>query len=112
MCTAAEGLAAFLCGVGACTLIALFFLWLLRPAQAEQLWTVLPGRGDGGALECTLQWLSWLRRAGLFQGEAVIWDADLTPEGRGLALRLTLRWSWVTLRPRGSLEEWMETESR
>ena len=31
----------------------------------------------------------------------------LTPEGRELALRLALRWSWVTCCPSGALEEWL-----
>ena len=42
---------------------------------------VLPGRGDGEGLEAAVQWLSWLRKAGLFQGEVVLWDVGLTPVG-------------------------------
>ena len=90
-----EGVLAFLCCVGAFSLIALFFGWLLRPGE------------DGGGLEVALRQLAWLRRAGLFRGEAVIWDAGLTPEGRELALRLARRWPWVTCCPGGALEEWL-----
>ena len=102
-----EGVLAFLCCVGAFSLIALFFGWLLRPGEGAGCWAVLPGRGDGGGLEVALRQLAWLRRAGLFRGEAVIWDAGLTPEGRELALRLARRWPWVTCCPGGALEEWL-----
>lgn len=103
----AEVILALLCAVGAAALIWLFFGWLIRPYPVHQLWVVLPGRGDGGTLEASLRLLAWLRRAELFCGEAVIWDAGLTQEGRELALRLALRWSWVTCCPRGALEEWL-----
>ena len=103
-----EGMLALLCAVGAAALIWLFFGWLIRPAKVDRLWTVLPAQGGGAALEGTLQWLAWLRRAGLFHGEAVIWDVGLTAEGREVALRLCLRWPWVTCCPKGSLEEWLE----
>ena len=46
-----EGVLAFLCCVGAVSLIALFFGWLLRPGEGAGCWAVLPGRGDGGGLE-------------------------------------------------------------
>ena len=82
-------------------------LALLCALGAAVLLTVIPGRGDGDSLEAALRQLAWLRRAGLFRGEAVIWDAGLTPEGRELALHLALRWSWVTCCPRGALEEWL-----
>ena len=102
-----EAILALLCALGATVLLWLFFGWLIRPASVHNLWTVIPGRGNGDSLEAALRQLAWLRRAGLFRGEAVIWDAGLTPEGRELALRLALRWSWVTCCPRGALEEWL-----
>ena len=79
-----EAILALLCALGAAVLLWLFFGWLVRPASVHNLWTVIPGRGDGDSLEAALRQLAWLRRAGLFRGEAVIWDAGLTPEGREL----------------------------
>ena len=102
-----EGCLALLCAAGIVVLVWLLFGWLVRPSPVHTLQVILPGRGDGEPLEGDLRWLSWLRRAGLFRGEAVIWDAGLTPEGRELALRLSLRWSWVTCCPSGALEEWL-----
>ena len=102
-----EAILALLCALGAAVLLWLLLGWLVCPASVHNLWTVIPGRGDGDSLEAALRQLAWLRRAGLFRGEAVIWDAGLTPEGRELALRLALRWSWVTCCPRGALEEWL-----
>ena len=52
------------------------------------------------------------RRAGLFRGEAVIWDEALDREGRQLALRLALRWPWVVCCPPGELEEWLREAVR
>ena len=102
-----EAILALLCAVGAAALLWLLFGWLVRPASVHNLWIVIPGRGNGNLLEAALRQLAWLRRAGLFRVEAVIWDAGLTPEGRELALRLSLRWSWVTCCPSGALEEWL-----
>ena len=102
-----EAILALLCALGAAALLWLFFGWLVRPASVHNLWTVIPSRGDGDTLEAALRQLAWLRRAGLFRGVAVIWDAGLTPEGRELALHLALRWPWVTCCPRGALEEWL-----
>ena len=103
-----EGILALLCAVGAVSLVVLFFGWLVRPMGQPPLLVVLPGRGDGDGLEGTLRWLAWLRRAGLLQGEAVIWDDGLTAAGRELALHLSLRWPWVTCCPRDVLEEWLQ----
>ena len=102
-----EGIVALLCAIGAATLIGMFFGWLLRPAQWNGMRAVLPGRGDGEGLEAAVQWLSWLRKAGLFQGEVVLWDVGLTPRGREVALRLSLNRPWVTCCPQGALEEWL-----
>ena len=101
-----EAILALLCALGAAVLLWLFFGWLVRPASVHNLWTVIPGRGDGDSLEAALRQLAWLRRAGLFRGEAVIWDAGLTPEGRELARHRALRWPGGTCGPRGALEEW------
>ena len=102
-----EGCLALLCAAGIAALVWLLFGWLARPSPVHTLQVILPGRGDGETLEGDLRWLSWLRRAGLFQGEAVIWDRELTPQGRELALRLTLRWPGVVLWPAGELKEYI-----
>lgn len=81
-----EAALALLCAVGAGSLLWLLFGLLVRPAQGREPWVVLPGRGSGEDLEAGLRQLAWLRRAGLFRGEAVIWDEDLDREGRQLAL--------------------------
>ena len=85
-----EAALALLCAVGAGSLLWLLFGLLVRPAQGREPWVVLPGRGSGEDLEAGLRQLAWLRRAGLFRGEAVIWDEDLDREGRQLALRLVV----------------------
>ena len=85
-----EAILALLCALGAALLLWLLLGWLVRPASVHNLWTVIPGRGDGDSLEAALRQLAWLRRAGLFRGEAVIWDEALDREGRQLALRLAL----------------------
>ena len=102
-----EAILALLCALGAALLLWLLLGWLVRPASVHNLWTVIPGRGTETRWRPPSGSWAWLRRAGLFRGEAVIWDAGLTPEGRELALHLALRWSWVTCRPRGTLEEWL-----
>lgn len=102
-----EAALALLCALGVGSLLWLLFGLLVRPARGREPWVVLPGRGPGEDLEAGLRQLAWLRRAGLFRGEAVIWDAGLTPEGWELALHLALRWSWITCCPRGALEEWL-----
>ena len=90
----------------------LLFGLLVRPARGREPWVVLPGRGPGEDLEAGLRQLAWLRRAGLFRGEAVIWDEALDREGRQLALRLALRWPWVICCPPGELEEWLREAVR
>ncbi|MFR4561235.1 MAG: hypothetical protein ACLT5P_08420 [Flavonifractor plautii] len=88
----------------------------VRPAGPSgpggEPWVVLPGRGPGEDLEAGLRQLAWLRQAGLFRGEAVIWDEALDREGRQLALRLALRWPWVICCPPGELEEWLREAVR
>lgn len=103
-----EAALALLCAVGAGSLLWLLFGLLVRPAQGREPWVVLPGRGSGEDLEAGLRQLAWLRRAGLFRGEAVIWDEDLDREGRQLALR----WPWVTCCPPEELEEWLRETVR
>ena len=85
-----EAALALLCALGVGSLLWLLFGLLVRPARGREPWVVLPGRGPGEDLEAGLRQLAWLRRAGLFRGEAVIWDEDLDREGRQLALRLAL----------------------
>ena len=103
----AEGVLAFLCVTGAAAIWGLLFGCLVRPSRPDGLRVVLPGRGNGTDLEPALRWLAWLRQLGLFSGEAVLWDAGLTAEGRERALRLALRWPWVSCCPTGALEEWL-----
>ena len=82
---------------------------LLRPAeQSGEVLAVIPGRGEGLHLEQTVRLWVWLLGLGLWSGEIVIADVDLTPEGRALALRLTLRWEQVVVRPADSLQDCME----
>ena len=83
-----EAALALLCALGVGSLLWLLFGLLVRPARGREPWVVLPGRGPGEDLEAGLRQLAWLRRAGLFRGEAVIWDAGLTPEGRAALLPL------------------------
>ena len=98
-----EAALALLCALGVGSLLWLLFGLLVRPAR---------GRGPGEDLEAGLRQLAWLRRAGLFRGEAVIWDEALDREGRQLALRLALRWPWVVCCPPGELEEWLREAVR
>lgn len=104
----AEICLALLCALGAGALVWLLAGWLVRPAACRRFPVVLPAWGDGEGLEGGLRWLAWLRGAGLFRGQAVIWDRDLTPAGRRLALDLCLRWPWVTCCPGGTLEEFLD----
>ncbi len=68
-----EAALALLCALGVGSLLWLLFGLLVRPARGREPWVVLPGRGPGEDLEAGLRQLAWLRRAGLFRGEAVIW---------------------------------------
>ena len=82
---------------------------LLRPTEeAGAVLAVVPGRGDGLRLEQTVRLWVWLLSLGLWSGEIVIADVDLTPEGRALAQRLALRWEQVSFRPVDSLGDCME----
>ena len=99
--------AAILFVIGAAALLWYLFGRLLRPVSGKRVWMVLPGEGDGEALEETLRWLAWYRESGGIRGWVVIWDRSLTPQGRELALNLARRWSWVSCCPTGSLEEWL-----
>ena len=53
-----EAILALQCAVGAAALLWLLFGWLVRPASVHNLWTVIPGRGDGGTLEAALRQLA------------------------------------------------------
>ena len=104
-----EALAALFCAAG----LALVLWWLigrlLRPFPAGGLCALLAGRGDGEGLEQSVRAFIWLRSLGLLSCPVVIADAGLSPRGRGLALRLTLRWPGVALWPAGALEEYIRT---
>ena len=99
--------------VAAVTAAAALSWWLLgallRPEERTGgVLAVIPGRGDGLHLEQTVRLWVWLLGLGLWSGEIVIADLDLTPKGRELALRLALRWDRVVLRPADSLQDCME----
>ena len=68
---------------------------------------VLPGRGDGEALEQQVRSFLWLRGMGLLRCPIVIADAGLTPAGWELATRLTARWPEVILWPASELGEYI-----
>ena len=82
---------------------------LLRPAERTgRVLVVIPGRDGGLHLEQTVRLWVWLLSLGLWSGEIVIADLDLTPEGRELALHLASRWEPVVLRPADQLWDCME----
>ena len=80
---------------------------LLRPLPGRGAKVVLPGRGDGEALEQQVRSFLWLRGMGLLRCPIVIADAGLTPAGWELATRLTARWPEVILWPAGELGEYI-----
>ena len=99
-----------LAGICVCGL-ALVGWWLfgllLRPLPGRSAKVVLPGRGDGEALEQQVRSFLWLRGMGLLRCPIVIADAGLTPAGWELATRLTARWPEVILWPAGELGDYI-----
>ncbi len=91
--------------------LALAVLWLfgrlLRPAPAGLTRVLIPGRGNGGALEQSVRAIIWLRGMGLLRCPIVIADVDLNPEGWELALRLTARWPDVIVWPVDDLPDYI-----
>ena len=82
---------------------------LLRPEpRTGEVLAVIPGRGEGLHLEQTVRLWVWLLSLGLWSGEIVIADLDLTPAGREVALHLAQRWDRVVLRPADCLQDCME----
>ena len=93
-----------------CILGLAFLAWwlmgrLLRPIPAPGVRALIPGHGDGDALEQTVRSFIWLRGMGLLDCPIVIVDVDLTSVGRELALRLTARWPGVILWPADHLAD-------
>ena len=82
---------------------------LLRPIPRRRVRALVIGRGDGEELEQSVRAYIWLRSLGLLSCPVVIADAGLSPRGRELALRLTLRRPGVALWPAGALEEYIRT---
>lgn len=76
---------------------------LLRPLPGREAKIVLPGRGEGEALEQQIRSFLWLRGLGLLRCPIVIADVGLTPAGWELALRLAARWPEVVLWPASDL---------
>ncbi len=94
------------CGPGGVCCGCCLACWSVRPGDVSH--GGAPRAGSGEDLEAVC--VSWPGCAGqgLFRGEAVIWDEDLDREGRQLALRLALRWPWVTCcPPEGSPGGWL-----
>jgi hypothetical protein len=100
---------------GVCTLGLALVAWVLfgrltRPLPGQPVHLLVPGQGDGGALEQTVRALIWLRGLGLLRCPIVIADVDLTPWGWELAVRLTARWPDVVLWPADRLPEYLEMQ--
>ena len=91
--------------------LALAVLWLfgrlLRPAPAGLTRVLIPGRGNGGALEQSVRAIIWLRGMGLLRCPIVIVDMGLTPAGWEIAARLTARWPEVFLWPAEELGDYV-----
>ena len=58
---------------------------------------VIPGSGDGGALEQSVNGLLWLRGGNLVKCPLVIVDCGLNAQGKALAAALTLREPGITM---------------
>ena len=98
---------AVVCAAGLALLGWWLFGLLLRPLPGRSAKVVLPGRGDGEALEQQVRSFLWLRGMGLLRCPIIIADAGLTPAGWELALRLTARWPEVILWPAGDLGDYI-----
>lgn len=88
-----EILAALLAAFGLICLGWLAFGRMILPVggEGQQVFAVVPAKGDGGGLEQTVSGLLWLRGTGLLRGQVVILDKGLTPQGLALARRLAGR---------------------
>jgi hypothetical protein len=96
-----------ICAVGLAFLAWWLFGRLLRPIPEEDFCVVIPGRGQGEALEQTVRAFVWLRGLGLLNCPVVIANVDLTTQGWEIALRLTARWPGVILWPVGDLGDYI-----
>ena len=105
-----EALLTLLSALGLVLLGGLLLGRLLRPIPSDDLWILVPGRGEGARLEQDLRGLMWLRGLGLLWCPIAIVDVDLTREGRELALKLAARWGNVVLWPSDRLAELLKEE--
>ncbi len=96
------------CFLAACG--ALLLLWcaagrLLQPVLRQTALTLLPVRGDAGALEQAVRAWRQLAGGGLSTKRLLVVDCGLSPSGRALAERLCARDGDVTLCAAGELEK-------
>ena len=81
---------------------------VLTPAGNGETVSLVPGTGDGEALEQSVRGLLWLRGGGLLSGSVVIVDCGLTPNGRAVAAALCLRESGVEVCPLSELSVYIK----
>ena len=105
-----EALLSLMSALGLMLLGGLLFGRLLRPIPGDELWVLIPGRGEGGRLEQQLRGMMWLRGLGLLRCPVAIVDVDMTSAGRSLAMKLISRWSDVVLWPSDHLSELFKSE--
>ena len=98
---------ALICVLGLAFVGWWLFGLLLRPLPGREAKVVIPGRGEGEALEQQVRSFLWLRGMGLLRCPIVIADMGLTSAGWELALRLTARWPGVILWPASDLGEYI-----
>lgn len=85
--------AALLAAFGLVCLGWLAFGRMILPVggEGQQVYAVIPARGDGGGLEQAVSGLLWLRGTGLLRGQVVILDKGLSPQGLAVARQLAER---------------------
>ena len=97
-----EILLALAVGFGTALAVCLLPGRFFRPDAGGRRWVLIPGQGDGGALEWDVRAVLLLRTSGCIP---VIADLGLDGQGREIALRLTRQWPEVVLWPGDRLEE-------
>ncbi len=86
-----EVLLALLAVVGLLSIGWLAFGYILSPAGGVESITLIPGKGDGEAMEQSVRGAIWLRGGGLMGGRILIVDCGLTSQGRSVAAALCQR---------------------